>query len=91
MHFTSSIFIAFAALASFAGAAPTSPAEDVRSILAREAANGNRVKRCYIEGPNGCARCIQQYNLSCPFIGGAACSKGAKNPTEPACQAGGCC
>lgn len=77
MNFTSSIFVAFAALASFAAAAPTSPAEAVRTILAREAANGNLVKRCYIEGPNGCARCVQQYNLSCTFIGGAACSKGA--------------
>ncbi|KAG4281245.1 hypothetical protein FPRO06_10150 [Fusarium proliferatum] len=90
MHFPSPILVDFAALASFASAAPTSPAEDVRTILAREAANGNLVKRCYIEGPNGCARYIQQCNLSCPFIGGAACSKGAKNPTEPACQAGGC-
>ncbi|KAF4435899.1 hypothetical protein F53441_13407 [Fusarium austroafricanum] len=78
MQFTSSVFVAFAALASLAAAAPTSPTEDVPAILAREAANSNLVKRCYIEGPNGCARCIQQYNLTCPFFGGATCSKGAR-------------
>ncbi|CAG7556350.1 unnamed protein product [Fusarium equiseti] len=78
MQFSNSIFIAFAALASFAAAAPTSRVEDVPSILAREAANGNLVKRCYISGNAKCAQCIQQYNLSCPFIGGASCSRGAK-------------
>ncbi|KAJ4128923.1 hypothetical protein NW768_007447 [Fusarium equiseti] len=78
MQFSNSILVAFAALASFAAAAPTSQVEDVPSILAREAANGNLVKRCYISGNAKCAQCIQQYNLSCPFIGGASCSRGAK-------------
>jgi hypothetical protein len=77
MQFSNSIFVAFAALASFAAAAPTSQVEDVPSILAREAANGNLVKRCYISGNAKCAQCIQQYNLSCPFLGGASCSRGA--------------
>ncbi|KAF4945962.1 hypothetical protein FSARC_14306 [Fusarium sarcochroum] len=87
MQFYNSIFAAFAALTSFVAAAPTSQVEDVPSILALRAASGNLVKRCYVSGNNQCAKCITQYNLSCPFFGAATCSSGA----EAACKNGGCC